>query len=99
MCQLGALNGCNTESYDLKQNCLISHFPDTPRWTKPGAIPELSSYGEPWCARYGKANQSKLWTCQRRRKLMTKIRYNFYANEVCMCTAHVQCMCRLHMCA
>lgn len=51
-CQLGRLNGCQTESFSTKQNCLMRDFQDYPRWTVPGAIPglvaERQDGTEPW---------------------------------------------------
>lgn len=74
ICQLGQLNGCMTESFGLKQNCMITYFRDVPRWTVGGAIANLSrTAGDPWCAKHGRPG-SRLWTCPTRRQLMTKFR-------------------------
>lgn len=82
ICQLGQVNGCSTESFALKQNCMITYFRDVPRWTVPGALGNLSSAsGDPWCAKHGR-HGSRKWDCSTRRTLMNKFRYNFYSNEL-----------------
>ncbi|GFR44524.1 hypothetical protein Agub_g5793, partial [Astrephomene gubernaculifera] len=83
-CQLGKLNGCKTENFTTTQNCLITYFRDAPRWTMPGVLGELSvRQGDPWCARYGR-QYSLRWHCRARRQLLTRMRFNFYSNELVM---------------
>ncbi|GLC75884.1 hypothetical protein PLESTF_001700300 [Pleodorina starrii] len=83
-CQLGRMNGCKTQSFDHRQNCLITYFRDAPRWTKAGALGKLSEKkGDPWCARYGRQYGMR-WHCRARRQLMTRMRFNFYSNELVM---------------
>ncbi|KAG2430844.1 hypothetical protein HXX76_009818 [Chlamydomonas incerta] len=86
-CQLGRLNGCKTEGFGWRQNCLITYFRDHPRWTMPGALPALAAahpgMREPWCARFGRQYSFK-WHCKARRQHMTKNRFNIYANELVM---------------
>ncbi|KAG2495554.1 hypothetical protein HYH03_006497 [Edaphochlamys debaryana] len=83
-CQLGKVNGCKTEDFGTKGNCLIEYFRDHPRWTVPGALGNLSArHGDPWCARHGRQYSFK-WHCKSRRALMTKMRFNFYSNELVM---------------
>ena len=74
ICQLGQVNGCATESFALKQNCMITYFRDVPRWTVPGALGGLSNAsGDPWCAKHGR-HGSRKWDCSTRRTLMNKFR-------------------------
>ncbi|PNH08059.1 hypothetical protein TSOC_005418 [Tetrabaena socialis] len=48
-CQLGRMNGCKSESFGLRENCMITYFRDAPRWTVPGALGKLSEErGDPW---------------------------------------------------
>ncbi|GLI63320.1 hypothetical protein VaNZ11_006236 [Volvox africanus] len=83
-CQLGKMNGCKTQSFGRQQNCLITYFRDSPRWTKAGVLGELSAkHGDPWCARYGRQYGMR-WHCRARRALMTRLRFNFYSNELVM---------------
>ncbi|KAG2445072.1 hypothetical protein HYH02_008939 [Chlamydomonas schloesseri] len=86
-CQLGRLNGCKTEGFGWRQNCLITYFRDHPRWTAPGALPALAAahpgMREPWCARFGR-QYSFMWHCKARRQHMTKNRLTIYANELVM---------------
>ncbi|GIL78200.1 hypothetical protein Vretimale_7584 [Volvox reticuliferus] len=83
-CQLGRMNGCKTQSFGRQQNCLITYFRDSPRWTKAGVLGELSAkHGDPWCARYGRQYGMR-WHCRARRALMTRMRFNFYSNELVM---------------
>ncbi len=74
ICQLGQVNGCATESFALKQNCMITYFRDVPRWTVAGALGNLSrASGDPWCAKHGRHGSQK-WDCFTRRTLMNKFR-------------------------
>ncbi len=80
-CQLGKLNGCRTQSFAARRNCLIREFDDVPRWVNNSLHKSLAPEGlrTPWFANYGMKHNAV--SCRLRKKFMLRRRYNVYANE------------------
>lgn len=79
LCQLGQKNGCKTEHFDLKGNCIIRRFFDLPRWTVPNI---LKLKGNPWCAMFRR--KKGVVPCHIRKAYLASKKWNFYANEFVM---------------
>ncbi|KAG2487913.1 hypothetical protein HYH03_013493 [Edaphochlamys debaryana] len=81
-CQLAKLNGCRTQSFAARRNCLIREFDDVPRWVNYTLHVGMAPDGlrTPWFANYGTKTRKEL-SCRMRKRYMLRRRYNIYANE------------------
>lgn len=82
LCSLGGINGCRTQYFDPKHNCLVRYFGDAPRWTMRNVTSILPYDRYPWPANVG----IKLYSvdCDDRLRYLRSHGWNFYANEYVM---------------
>ncbi|GFR40507.1 hypothetical protein Agub_g1076, partial [Astrephomene gubernaculifera] len=80
-CQLAKLNGCRTQSFAARRNCLVREFDDVPRWVNNSLHVSLAPEGlrTPWFANWGKPRNSV--SCRIRKRFLLRRRYNIFANE------------------
>ncbi|KAG2442395.1 hypothetical protein HXX76_002481 [Chlamydomonas incerta] len=81
-CQMAKLNGCRTESFGARRNCLIRDFDDVPRWVNHSLHTSLAPTGlrTPWFANWGTKLRREM-SCNLRKHFMLRRRYNIAANE------------------
>jgi hypothetical protein len=81
-CQLAKLNGCRTQSFAARRNCLIREFDDVPRWVNNSLHVSLAPRGlrTPWFANYGAKARNSV-SCHIRKRFMMRRRFNILANE------------------
>ncbi|EFJ40544.1 hypothetical protein VOLCADRAFT_99677 [Volvox carteri f. nagariensis] len=81
-CQLAKLNGCRTQSFAARRNCLIREFDDVPRWVNNSLHNHLAPRGlrTPWFANWGTKQRNPV-SCQIRKRFMLRRHFNIYANE------------------
>ncbi|PNH04083.1 hypothetical protein TSOC_009792 [Tetrabaena socialis] len=81
-CQLAKLNGCRTQSFAARRNCLIREFDDVPRWVNHSLHTSLAPVGlrTPWFANWGNKARNPV-SCRVRKRFAMRRRFNIYANE------------------
>ncbi|KXZ56923.1 hypothetical protein GPECTOR_1g832 [Gonium pectorale] len=81
-CQLAKLNGCKTQSFAARRNCLIREFDDVPRWVNHSLHRSLAPEGlrTPWFANWGNKARNTV-SCHIRKRFMLRRRFNVLANE------------------
>ncbi|GIL86836.1 hypothetical protein Vretimale_15605 [Volvox reticuliferus] len=81
-CQLAKLNGCRTQSFAARRNCLIREFDDVPRWVNHTLHVSLAPRGlrTPWFANWGSKQRNSV-SCHIRKRFMMRRRFNILANE------------------
>ncbi|KAL6760760.1 hypothetical protein V8C86DRAFT_2547987 [Haematococcus lacustris] len=87
LCQSAETNGCQTESFGERQNCMVRKFFDQPRWV---ATPEhkrvesrltgKAAVSHPWFVNFQSDKRAQLG-CAARWALLKEQGWNFYANE------------------
>ncbi|KAG1671065.1 hypothetical protein FOA52_000736 [Chlamydomonas sp. UWO 241] len=87
MCMAAESNGCTTEGFDERVNCLIRRFWDEPRWAT-FATHKMVQYSagnrtaRPWYVNFGRQRRNENETsCQQRAEYLRQMRWNFHANE------------------
>lgn len=82
-CELARINGCATQSFSQKRNCLIKEFDDAPRWVSKDVHAKRSppnNMRSQWYANYGTRPRNPV-SCPHRKRFMLKRHFNIYANE------------------
>ncbi len=81
-CQLAKLNGCSTQSFAARRNCLIREFDDIPRWVNNTLHNALApeDLRTPWFANYGVRARNDV-SCRMRKRQMLRRRFTVSANE------------------
>ncbi|EFJ46165.1 hypothetical protein VOLCADRAFT_93305 [Volvox carteri f. nagariensis] len=84
LCQAAGANGCASQGFDTRTNCLIRDFADQPRWVSYNAHKFLqyrmsSRQGLPWFVNFHSFRPP--YTCEQRRAYLLRDGLTFYANE------------------
>ncbi|GAX84436.1 hypothetical protein CEUSTIGMA_g11856.t1 [Chlamydomonas eustigma] len=85
MCMSAEGNGCTTESFSERHNCLIKEFNDEPHWASASGHKYVQysmkeARNTPWFVNYGKERRVDV-TCVERLNLMVQNNWTFYSNE------------------
>ncbi|GIL89531.1 hypothetical protein Vretimale_1906 [Volvox reticuliferus] len=84
LCHTAGANGCTSQGFDTRTNCLIRDFFDQPRWVSYNAHKYLqyrmsSRQGLPWFVNFHSFRPP--YSCEQRRAYLLRDGFNFYANE------------------
>ena len=73
------MNGCKTDDFREKRNCMIKQFDDKPRWVDPAEHVRTPGATLHWFTKYGDRREDD--SCIVRKSFLVKHNYNFYSNE------------------
>ncbi|GFR45171.1 hypothetical protein Agub_g6557 [Astrephomene gubernaculifera] len=84
LCQAAEANGCATQGFDTRTNCLIRDFIDQPRWVTYNAHKYVqyrmsSRQALPWFVNFHTFRP--VISCEQRRAYLLQNNFTFYANE------------------
>ncbi|GLI70545.1 hypothetical protein VaNZ11_015461, partial [Volvox africanus] len=84
LCHTAGANGCASQGFDTRTNCLIRDFFDQPRWVSYNAHKYLqyrmsSRQGLPWFVNFHSFRPP--YSCEQRRAYLLRDGFTFYANE------------------
>eukprot|EP00798_Chlamydomonas_sp_ICE-L_P002687 gene2688-12920_t len=85
LCQAAQANGCSTEGFDERKNCMIADFEDTPRWLTQNGHKYVNNRmvepkSTPWFVNFHQGRKN-LKSCEERLAYLKQANWDFYANE------------------